>query len=182
MLPPLAHTFPAVSNAQVRNEAHACLPAHLWAICLVSKSRMCLLFPPHHSCLQLVAVLAQLPAPPSLTWGWGVGGGRKKKKEMYVVDEPNCPRCPGWASNHPQFDLPSERYRPWVYWNSSYISVWKIELMVFYKSLLWLLDFLLLWGNGGKIRNAEWDRSQVFPYLVLLCTESDKSVPVCFTW
>lgn len=29
---------------------------------------------------------------------------KKKKKEIHVVSEQNCPRCPGWASNHPQFD------------------------------------------------------------------------------
>lgn len=63
MLPALGQTFAAASWARVREEAHTCLAAHTWPICLVSKSRMCLHFTPHHSCLHLVAVLARLPAP-----------------------------------------------------------------------------------------------------------------------
>lgn len=34
-------------------EVRTCPPAHMWAICLVSKSRMSLLFTPRHSCLHL---------------------------------------------------------------------------------------------------------------------------------
>lgn len=77
-LPTRIQTFAAVSRARGREEAPTCLPAHTWATCLVSKSGMCLLFTPHHSCLQLT--LCHWVGSASSTYLW-LGGEKKRKRK-----------------------------------------------------------------------------------------------------
>lgn len=144
---PWYQTFAEVSCARVRDEAHHRLQftrgPSVWPIKAEHASSS---HPTTAVCnLPGGPVLAQLPAPIC-----DLGEEKEKEKRNACGEGTKLPTSSWMSLKSSNIWLPSERYRPGVYWASFCTQVRKMELKVLYKCRLRFLDFPFLWRNGGE--------------------------------